>query len=144
MKILGRVYLVDDDELILDMLSRALSREGYETRTASSGVDIVEKIRSWHPDVVLLDINLPGQSGMDTLQELKNRRNVVWSANAYPIYGMAGVDSLLRVMTKSSGITKNSAMPFQLVTSVNAGTVTLPYVEPSTALAQYKKLWKVK
>ena len=37
-----------------------------------SGVDIVEKIRSWHPDVVLLDINLPGQSGMDTLQELKN------------------------------------------------------------------------
>ena len=72
MKILGRVYLVDDDELILDMLSRALSREGYETRTASSGVDIVGKIRSWHPDVVLLDINLPGQSGMETLQELKN------------------------------------------------------------------------
>ena len=34
-KILGRIYLVDDDELILDMLSRALSREGYETRTAT-------------------------------------------------------------------------------------------------------------
>ena len=42
MKSPGRVYLVDDDELILDMLSRALSREGYETRTASSGVEIVE------------------------------------------------------------------------------------------------------
>lgn len=72
MKIPGRVYLVDDDELILDMLSRALSRAGYETRTANSSVGIVEKIRSWHPDVVLLDINLPGKSGMDTLQELKN------------------------------------------------------------------------
>ena len=72
MKIPGRVYLVDDDELILNMLSRALSRDGYETRTASSSVDIIEKIKSWHPDVVLLDINLPGQSGMVTLQELKN------------------------------------------------------------------------
>jgi len=67
-----KIYLVDDDELILSMLLRALEREGYEVRTETQGVGLVEKIRSWHPDVILLDINLPGQSGMDTLQELKN------------------------------------------------------------------------
>src|SRR3972149_5643960 len=72
MKSRGRIYLVDDDELILGMLSRILSREGYDIRTENSGVGIVENIRRWHPDVVLLDINLPGQSGMDILQELKN------------------------------------------------------------------------
>lgn len=72
MKSLGRTYIVDDDELILGMLSRALSREGYDVRTESSGVDIIENIRSWHPDVVLLDISLPGQNGMQILQELKN------------------------------------------------------------------------
>ncbi len=72
MKSLGKIYLVDDDELILSMLGRSLEKAGYEVRSESSGVGIVEKIRSWHPDVTLLDINLPGQSGMDTLQELKN------------------------------------------------------------------------
>ena len=72
MKSLGKIYLVDDDELILSMLLRALEREGYEVRTETRGVGLVEKIRSWHPDVILLDINLPGRSGMDTLQELKN------------------------------------------------------------------------
>ena len=72
MKSLGKIYLVDDDELILSMLLRALEREGYEVRTETRGVGLVEKIKSWHPDVILLDINLPGRSGMDTLQELKN------------------------------------------------------------------------
>lgn len=72
MKSRGRIYLVDDDELILTMLSRVLERERYEVRAAAGGSDLLENIRSWHPDVVLLDINLPGQSGMDVLKELKN------------------------------------------------------------------------
>ena len=72
MKRLGRVFLVDDDELILSMLSRTLEREGYEVRTDAGATDLPDKIMSWHPDVVLLDINLPGQNGMDTLKALKN------------------------------------------------------------------------
>jgi len=71
MKSRGRIYLVDDDELILGMLSRFLSREGYDVRPESGGVDVVQNIGAWRPDVVLLDINLPGQSGMEILQELK-------------------------------------------------------------------------
>jgi DNA-binding NtrC family response regulator len=72
MKRLGRVFLVDDDELILAMLSRTLEREGYEVRTDPGETDLPEKIIPWHPDVVLLDVNLPGQNGMDTLKALKN------------------------------------------------------------------------
>jgi len=72
MKKLGRVFLVDDDELILAMLSRTLEREGYEVRTDTGETDLPDKIIAWHPDVVLLDVNLPGQSGMDTLKALKN------------------------------------------------------------------------
>lgn len=71
MKKLGRVFLVDDDELILSMLLRTLEREGYEVRTDTGATDLPEKIISWHPDVVLLDVNLPGQNGMDTLKALK-------------------------------------------------------------------------
>lgn len=72
MKRLGRVFLVDDDELILSMLARMLEREGYEVRTETGETDLTNKIISWHPDVVLLDVSLPGQSGMDTLKELKD------------------------------------------------------------------------
>jgi DNA-binding NtrC family response regulator len=72
MKRLGRVFLVDDDELILAMLSRTLEREGYEILTETGEMEFIDKIAAWHPDVVLLDINLPGQNGMDTLKTLKN------------------------------------------------------------------------
>jgi DNA-binding NtrC family response regulator len=72
MKSAGRVYLVDDDELILAMLSRTLEKEGYEIRTETGETEFIDKIAAWHPDVVLLDINLPGQNGMDTLKTLKN------------------------------------------------------------------------
>lgn len=72
MKSKERIYLVDDDELILGMLSRLLAREGYEVRTEDGGVDILQEIAAWRPAVVLLDINLPGQSGMEILQELKH------------------------------------------------------------------------
>jgi len=73
----GRIYLVDDDDLILSMLSRSLEREGYEVRAEAGGSGLAERIKSWHPDVVLLDINLPGQSGMDTLEELKHAEAVL-------------------------------------------------------------------
>ena len=70
-----RILLVDDDELIRMVLTRALEEEGYEVRADSGAEDIVNKIRSWFPDVVLLDVNLPGQSGIDILQELKSKGN---------------------------------------------------------------------
>jgi len=71
-KSLGRVYLVEDDELILAMLSRTLEKEGYEIHTETGENGLIDKIISWRPDVVLLDINLPGQNGMDILKTLKN------------------------------------------------------------------------
>ena len=72
MKSPGRIYLVDDDDLILSMLSRTLGREGFEIRTETGEAGLVERIISWHPDVVLLDINLPGQSGIEALKMLKS------------------------------------------------------------------------
>jgi DNA-binding NtrC family response regulator len=71
-KSLGRIFLVDDDELILAMLSRTLEREGYDVVTDIGGKGLIDKISAQHPDVVLLDINLPGQNGMDTLKVLKS------------------------------------------------------------------------
>ncbi|HXW68635.1 MAG TPA: sigma-54 dependent transcriptional regulator, partial [Dissulfurispiraceae bacterium] len=68
-----RIFIIDDDELIRMVLTRALEEDGYEVLSESSTEDIVNKIRSWFPDVVLLDVNLPGRSGIDILKELKSK-----------------------------------------------------------------------
>jgi DNA-binding NtrC family response regulator len=69
----GKVFLLDDDELIVGMLGRVLKKEGYEVRTETSAKDAVEKIASWSPDVLMLDITLPERNGIDILRELKGR-----------------------------------------------------------------------
>jgi len=72
MKINGRIFLLDDDELIVTMLSRALRKEGFETQVQTSSDDIIKKMEAWHPDVMLLDINLgEDRNGLDILTEIK-------------------------------------------------------------------------
>jgi DNA-binding NtrC family response regulator len=73
MKSKGRVFLLDDDELILSMLTRMLESDGYEVHPESKTDNVINKIKFWSPDVVLLDIRLPEQSGIDILEEIKTR-----------------------------------------------------------------------
>lgn len=70
MKIKGRIFLVDDDELIISMLSRMLKNSGYDVRTATSATNLAGKIKSWIPDILLLDIRIGDQNGMDVLTEI--------------------------------------------------------------------------
>jgi len=71
MKHKAKIFIVDDDDLIVSMLSRALKNSGYEIRSDCGSESVVGDIHSWAPDIVILDINLPGRDGIDILQELK-------------------------------------------------------------------------
>lgn len=66
-----KLFIIEDDELIVLTLSRALEREGYEIMSDVTAVDVLNKVRAWFPDVVLLDVNLPGRNGIDILQEIR-------------------------------------------------------------------------
>jgi DNA-binding NtrC family response regulator len=70
MKKNGRIFLVDDDELIISMLSRVLKNGGYEVRTATDAEGVVSKIKAWSSDIVLLDIRIGEHSGIEVLKEL--------------------------------------------------------------------------
>ena len=71
MKTKGRIFLLDDDELIITMLSRALRKEGFETQIQTSSHEVIDKIEAWHPDLVLLDIHLgEDRSGLDILDDI--------------------------------------------------------------------------
>ena len=63
------VLIVDDDEGVRQMLVRLLTKHGHRTCTASNGTDALIQMRIEQPDVVLLDIVMPGMSGLDVLQQ---------------------------------------------------------------------------
>jgi CheY-like chemotaxis protein len=66
-----KVLLVEDHELNRDMLSRRLQRASYEVLTAGDGEQALAVIRAEHPDVVLLDMNLPIKDGWTTCREVR-------------------------------------------------------------------------
>ena len=67
----GRILLVDDDAQICRVMRTAFKAEGYEIDEAGSGEEALGLIGPNKYDVVLLDINLPGKSGMDTCKEIR-------------------------------------------------------------------------
>jgi two-component system, OmpR family, KDP operon response regulator KdpE len=67
----GRILLVDDDAQICRVMRTAFKAEGYEIDETGSGEKALELIGSRKYDVVLLDINLPGKSGVDTCKEIR-------------------------------------------------------------------------
>jgi len=70
MKHKGKIFLLDDEELIASMLTRSLKKEGYNVHMETQTDDIIKKIRAWDPDIVILDIGMPERDGIDILQEI--------------------------------------------------------------------------
>ncbi len=69
---MGRILLLDDDELITTMLSRALERAGHEVKVEHRAEGCVEKLKKWNADLFFLDIALPDGDGLEILGEVKN------------------------------------------------------------------------
>lgn len=70
------ILAVDDDPKILKILQHILSKEGFKVSTASSGEEALQLARQTFPDLVLLDIMMPGMDGFETFQRLKTIREV--------------------------------------------------------------------
>ena len=71
------VMIVDDEPSILKSLSGILSDEGFEIFTASNGYEALKRIEQEAPDLVLLDIWMPGLDGIETLKEIKKNNPVI-------------------------------------------------------------------
>ncbi len=67
----GRLLVVDDDENVTNMLRRALSFEGYAVATARDGDDALKKTLEFAPDLVVLDIMMPGIDGIEVARRLR-------------------------------------------------------------------------
>jgi len=68
-----RVLVVEDDDAIAQVLTRSLRMEGYEVRVAEDGIVALEQAHGFLPDLVVLDLGLPGLDGLEVARELRKR-----------------------------------------------------------------------
>ncbi len=69
---MNRILAIDDDPNVRQMICRMLERSGYDVVTAANGREGVEKFRANPPDVVITDIIMPEQEGIETIRQLKS------------------------------------------------------------------------
>lgn len=79
------VLIIDDDPLIRKTLSSHLSRQGFEVQLAEGGDEGIEKFKEFGPELVLLDVRLPGADGLEVLRRIKelNKKTCVLIMTAY-------------------------------------------------------------
>jgi len=93
------VLIIDDEEAIRDSCTQILLKSGFRTETAEDGAAGLDKVMKLGPDLVLVDLKMPGISGFDVLERLK-----VISPNAIPIVitGYATIDSAVEAMKRGA------------------------------------------
>jgi two-component system, OmpR family, KDP operon response regulator KdpE len=72
----GRILVVDDEPQIRRIMRTTLTSAGYEVEDAKTGEEALGKVRDYRPDLVLLDINMPGMSGLETCRAIRADPNV--------------------------------------------------------------------
>jgi DNA-binding response OmpR family regulator len=66
-----RVFVVEDDSLLQNLLATRFEKSGLAYKIVTSGVDLVEKVTAFKPQIVILDLMLHGEDGFDLLKKLK-------------------------------------------------------------------------
>ncbi len=72
----GRVLVVDDDSSLSEMLTIVLRSEGFEPRVCATGDQAMGMVRDFKPDIVLLDLMLPGKDGVDVCRQIRGESGV--------------------------------------------------------------------
>jgi len=103
-----RILIIEDDEGILRVLRRALIYENYQVETALDGESGLNLAHDWRPDLVILDLMLPGIDGLEVTQRMRMDGNI-------PILMLTAKDTVTdRVQGLDSGADDYMTKPFDL------------------------------
>ncbi len=115
-----KILVIDDEADILELLRYNLSKEGYEVKTARDGIMGVEIAKAFTPDLILLDIMMPRQDGVETCRQLRELPEMV---NCFVIFLTARSEEYSEVAAFDMGaddyITK-PIKPRALISRINA------------------------
>lgn len=128
---MGRILIIDDEEQIRGMLSAALERAGYTVVEAINGKDGLRKYREAPADLVITDIIMPDQEGLETIKTLRKE---------YPqakIFTISGADEVLKMnvldVAQRLGSLRSFKKPFDLNEVVAAVREVVPLKPTSPA-----------
>ncbi len=113
----GRILVVDDEAPILDLVRGYLERDGFEVDTAADGPAGLAAVRAGNPDVVVLDVMLPGIDGIEVCRQLRT------FSNAYVLMLTARGEEIDRIVGLTVGADDYLVKPFsprELVARVKA------------------------
>ena len=92
-----KILIVDDDEDILEVVRISLKFYGFDIKTHSTGLNVPNVVRHYQPDLILLNIFLPGKSGMKICKEVKRLNSkipvILFSAHAEKGEGFAACNA---------------------------------------------------
>jgi DNA-binding response OmpR family regulator len=68
---MATIMVVDDEPMVRNLLSQFLTMRGYRVRPAKDGPDALSLLKQEHPELVILDVYMPGMNGVDVLRQLR-------------------------------------------------------------------------
>lgn len=102
----AKILVIDDEPSILNLVTAYLRAEGYEYYTAADGASGLKAIRAYHPDLVVLDIMLPGMDGIELLTQMRRE------SQAYVIMLTARAEETDKVIGLTIGADDYLTKPF--------------------------------
>jgi DNA-binding response OmpR family regulator len=105
-----RILILDDDPDLLQVLSILLVDSGYEVLALASGEKVFESIKSFHPNLVLMDVMLAGMDGRAICRSIKERPNTL----ALPVILISASGGLAQSMLQRGAPNDYLAKPFDL------------------------------
>lgn len=104
-----KVLLIEDEPNITEAIRFLLTREGWQVETHADGADAVQVVLAAQPDLVILDVMLPGKSGMDILRDLREQHEM----QGLPVLMLtARGQSRDREMAEQAGVSRFMTKPF--------------------------------
>jgi CheY-like chemotaxis protein len=118
---MSKVLLIEDDPLIYRLYQKLFSLEGYEIELAENGQLGLEKLKTFHPDILLMDIMMPTMNGLEMLSKVKADP----ATQAIPVVVLTNIaDMNITQMALSKGaalcIIKSQTEPADVIGSVKA------------------------
>ena len=105
----ARILIVDDEKPIVTLLAQTFEQEGHEVATAKDGIDCMNQMAAFRPDVVIMDIMMPKLDGVDTTRLIRRNRSY---ADIIVVALSAKADEETRHRMKEAGANLFMRKPF--------------------------------
>lgn len=110
-----KILIVDDNELIVEVMSYILINSGYEVSSLPNGYHVIEEVKSTHPDLLIIDAIMPGMDGRDICKILKLNK----ATKDLPVIICSSEDNLDAALTQDGAPNDVLHKPFDMNALIN-------------------------